>query len=157
MWKRRDVIGLLGAGAASMTLAPTRTEAALSDPAPEDDKHATLMKLCQEACAACANACNKAFHHCLAEATRGKPKHVENAQVILDCAAVCELSACLLSRESSLMVESCRACAGACRRCALVCKPFDDELLMTICTSECNRCEESCRSMLEAMGSKSPA
>jgi len=43
------------------------------------------------------------------------------AHMVVDCAAFCNLSAAMIARHSSLMVESCRACAEACRRCAQEC------------------------------------
>jgi hypothetical protein len=155
MWKRRDLIGLLGAGAATITLLPA-SEGSHFEAGQDDTKHAALLKSCREACAGCAEECNKAFHHCLEEAARGKAKHAEAAQTIIDCAEFCELSASLLSRQSALLAVSCQACAAACARCAAVCAPFDIDLVMKMCVDACQRCEESCRSMIGAHGSKSP-
>jgi hypothetical protein len=151
MWNRRELLGVLGAGAAGFGLLSSRSEAG-----DEQDHggsgHSAMLKSCAEACGHCEAACNEAFHHCIAQAAAGKPEHAKMAQMVIDCAAFCTLSAALIARHSALMVESCRACAEACRRCAEECGSSTSHEVMKNCVESCRRCEESCRNMVKAMG-----
>jgi hypothetical protein len=152
MWRRRELLGALGTGAAGLALMARRTGAADTGPTDGDPKHAGMEKSCYGACNDCAEACNKAFHHCVEQASAGKPRHGKMAQTVVDCAAFCGLSAELISRHSTMMVFSCQACADACRRCAQECESFDTDLDIKLCFEACQRCEESCRNMVKAMG-----
>ena len=155
MWRRRDILGALGTGAAGLALAVNKTEASDRQSGDDDPKHAGMKKSCCDACGDCANACNKAFHHCVEQASAGKPRHAKMAQTVADCAAFCALSAEMIARHSVMMTLSCRACADACRRCAQECETFDTDIDMKICLDACQRCEESCRNMVKAMGTGS--
>jgi hypothetical protein len=150
MWRRREILGAFGTGAAGLALLVKQSDAAQS--AEDDAKHAGMAKSCCDACGTCAEACNKAFHHCVTQASAGKPLHARMAQTVADCAAFCTLSAQMIARHSAMMVLSCRACADACRRCAQECETFDTDIDMKICLDACQRCEESCRNMVKAMG-----
>ena len=159
MWNRRELLGVLGTGAAGFALLANRSEAgddqiaqAGDEHAGHDPRHAAMMKECDEACGHCEAACNAAFHHCITQAAAGKVEHAKMAQMVVDCAAFCTLSAAMISRHSSLMVESCRACGEACRRCAEECGTAGSDEMMKTCATACKRCEESCRNMVKAMG-----
>jgi hypothetical protein len=161
MWRRRELLGALGTGAAGWALIANRSSAAQGQgQAPvleprhtgHDPRHAQMLKECAEACGHCEAACNAAFHHCLSLAAEGKTPHAKMAQMTVDCAAFCSLSATMIARHSPLMVESCRACAEACRRCADECGSTDTDEMMKACITSCRRCEESCRNMVRAMG-----
>jgi hypothetical protein len=157
MWKRRELLGVLGGGAAGLAFLADRTEAAGQTPAlgnaheGHDPRHAAMMKECEEACGHCEAACNMAFHHCITQAAAGKAEHAKMAQLLIDCAAFCTLSAAMIARHSSLMVESCRACGEACRRCGEECSSHQSDDMMKACAMACRRCEESCRNMVQAM------
>jgi hypothetical protein len=152
MWKRREILGALGTGVAGLAFVANKTDASERQSGEDDSKHAGMRKSCCDACGECANACNKAFHHCLEQATAGKPRYAKMAQTVADCAAFCALSAEMISRHSMMMALSCRACADACRRCAQECETFDTDIDMKICMDACQKCEESCRNMVKAMG-----
>jgi hypothetical protein len=159
MWKRRELLGVLGTGAAGLALLTNRSEAAAGqaaatrdEPAGHDPRHAAIMKECEEACGHCEATCNTAFHHCIAQAAAGKTEHAKMAQLVIDCAAFCTLSAAMIARHSPLMIESCRACEEACRRCAEECGSAANDAMMKTCATACRRCEESCRNMVRAMG-----
>jgi hypothetical protein len=144
MWKRRDILSALALGTAGVALAGNRADAA-ADSGEDDAKHKAMMKSCCDICSECAEACNKAFHHCLEQAAAGKLPHARMAQIALDCAAFCALSAELITRHSMLMAVSCRACADACRRCAQDCESFDTDLAMKMCVQVGNarRCSHN--------------
>jgi hypothetical protein len=159
MWNRRELLGVLGTGAAGFALLADRSRAGDEQiaPAPDardhhDTRHSAMLKECAEACGHCEAACNEAFHHCVVQAAAGKPQHARMAQMVVDCAAFCTLSAAMIARHSALMVESCRACGEACRRCAEECSTSASDDVMKRCVESCKKCEESCRNMVKAMG-----
>ena len=111
-----------------------------------------MLKECAEACGHCEAACNEAFHHCISQAAAGKAEHGRMAQMVVDCAAFCTLSAAMIARHSALMVDSCRACAEACRKCAEECQSGASHEVMKHCVESLKKCEASCRKMVEHMG-----
>jgi len=158
MWKRRELLGALGAGAAGLAFLNHRAEAAGQAPTiadaheGHDPRHAAILKECDEACGHCEATCNAAFHHCISQSAAGKFEHAKMAQLVIDCAAFCTLSAAMIARHSELMVESCRACAEACHRCAEACGSAQTDAMMKACATACRQCEETCRKMVHAMG-----
>jgi predicted xylose isomerase-like sugar epimerase len=154
MWRRRELLGALGTGAAGLAFLSNYSEVAAADDksGEHDHKHAEMLKECAEACGHCAATCNAMFHHCLRLAAEGKAHHAKMAQYVIDCGAFCTLSAAMISRHSPLMAESCRACAEACRACAEVCNTADADEMTKKCVESCRRCEQSCRNMVKAMG-----
>ena len=88
MWRRRELIGALGTGAAGLALMANRSEAAQGQ-APvleprhsgHDPRHSQMLKDCDEACGHCEAACNAAFHHCISLASQGKTPHAKMAQM----------------------------------------------------------------------------
>jgi len=152
MWRRRELLGALGTGAAGLALLARNSAAATDDTQETDPKHAAMIKECDEACGHCEAACHKAFHHCITQASSGKLSHAKMAQTVADCAAFCSLSAELLARQSAFMVLSCQACAQACSRCAQECESFANDPSMKACMAACQKCEETCRNMVRMMG-----
>jgi hypothetical protein len=149
MWNRREMLGVLGIGTAGFALLTNRSEAGDEPVTHEMSKE---LRECDEACGHCEAACNEAFHHCITQAAAGRTEHAKLAQLLIDCAGFCTLSATMISRHSSLMKESCRACGEACRRCAEQCGSAPTDEIMKNCVAACKRCEESCRKMVSAMG-----
>jgi len=156
MWRRRELLGVLGTGAAAagLSIMATPSGAAASDEQSggHGSKHSEMLKACAEACGHCEATCEATFHHCITLAAAGKAQHARMAQMVADCGAFCALSAAMIIRHSSLMATSCRACAEACRRCAQECRTSDADDMMKACITACQRCEESCRNMVSAMG-----
>ena len=163
MWNRRELLGVLGTGAAGLAILTDRSEAGQETVAPavgtqhhHDPRHAAMLKECAEACGHCEATCDETFHHCVTQAAAGKAEHARMAQMVIDCAAFCSLAAAMIARHSALMVESCRACAEACRRCAAECSSSGADEQMKKCIAACKSCEESCRNMVKAMGGEHP-
>jgi len=152
MWRRRDLLGALGTGAAGLALMVRNSAAATDDSDENNSKHAAMMKDCDEACGHCEAACQKAFHHCIIQSSNGKSNHARLAQTVADCAAFCSLSAELIARQSKFMALSCHACAQACSQCAQECESFANDPLMKACLAACRKCEETCRNMVRMMG-----
>lgn len=59
-----------------------------------------------------------------------------------DCAAVCWLTASLMSRRSEFDTDVCRLCAAVCDACAGECERHSPD--------HCRRCAEACRTCAEA-------
>jgi hypothetical protein len=143
---RREMMGVLGAaGLATLGV----HEAGAQHEGHRDKVHEDCLKACQE----CAEECSETFHHCFKLVEQGKKEHARAAHLALDCAEFCGLSACLITRESELMGESCEACADACKKCGDECAKFDSEK-MKECVEACRKCERSCRAMVKAMRSR---
>lgn len=145
---RREMLGMVGAGAIGLT--------AMSARADEKSSGGACCKLdevheeCHKACAECAKACDMTFHHCVKEVAEGKKEHAKALHLVSDCAAFCALSACMIAKHSSLMVDSCQACAEACRTTAAEVGKFDSEEMQATAKS-LRDCEKSCRSMVAHM------
>jgi len=144
---RREMLGLLGAGAVGFTALSGGQASADAGFAKLDAVH----KECLEACGDCAKACDMTYHHCLMLVAEGKKEHAKPLQYAADCAGFCALSACNIAKHSPLMAISCDACAEACKATFAVVSKFDSEE-MKAAAKELARCEKSCRVMVEAMG-----
>lgn len=158
MWNRREWLSALAAGTAGTVTLAGRSAAGDSGPAQatgaagHDSPHAAMMKECIEACGHCEAACDEAFHHCITQAAAGKSEHARMAQMVIDCAAFCTLSAAIMARHSPLMILSCHACGEACQKCAEECGSADHGEIMKHCVQACRACAESCRKMVQMMG-----
>lgn len=150
---RREMLGLVGAGAVGLAAAGGRE--AFGEQGHQHDK---MHEDCMKECGDCARACNEAAAHCLQMLceNRGDTKmHAMAHSLAMDCAAFCTLSASLIARQSELMTYSCEACAEACRCCAEACEKNKGSQMMSECAKQCRECEESCRQMVKAMKAKS--
>ena len=147
---RRELLGVLGAGSAGF-LAGSGRDAFAGDEGHRDKIHRDKMhEDCLKACQECGDECGETFHHCFKLVENGHKNHARAARLTLDCAEFCGLSACLITRQSELMNESCEACAEACKRCGDECVRFDSEQ-MKECAEACRKCEKTCREMAKAM------
>jgi len=144
---RREMFGMLGVGALGLTALAGRQAGADEPSAKLDSVH----KECLEACSDCAKACDMATNHCLDQVAKGNRDHAKPLRYTADCAGFCALSACNIAKHSPLMAYSCDACAEACRETlAVVSRPELPEMKAVIAALE--RCEKSCRAMVEEMG-----
>ena len=128
-----QIDGNRAAGATGVVLAAGRANA--QGPSATEHEHQDAMwKTCCDTCGRLRKSCNKMFHHCMTQSAAGKgQQHLRMAQIAVDCAEFCALSAELLGRSSSLAMLSCTACADACKRCAQECDSFDSDLEMKMC------------------------
>jgi hypothetical protein len=146
---RRELLGVLGAGAVGLTaLSAHADEKSKSDDncCELDPRHAECLKACSE----CAQACDQTFHHCLMQLSEGKREHAHALRLASDCAGFCGLSACLIAKQSPLMIHSCEACAEACKTTAAEVGKFDSRE-MKAAADKLRECERSCRSMVAHM------
>jgi hypothetical protein len=144
---RREMFGLMGAGAVGLAALSGR-EADAQEPASRLDN---VHKECLEACSDCARACDMAFHHCTMQVAEGKRDHAKPLHLAIDCAGFCALAACNIAKHSSLMAYSCDACGSACKATLAVVSKFDSEE-MKVAAKALARCEKACIAMVDAMG-----
>lgn len=140
---RRQMLGVIGAGAAGLVNATGR-----QTQAQQAQQHDTVHAECLKACTECANVCSETFHESLSHLKN--EHHVRLTELTLDCQEFCALSAKLIGRRSPLLRVSCSACAEACKTCAEECLKHDDAQVKA-CATACQACEKSCRTMLEHM------
>ena len=144
---RREMLGLLGAGAVTFTAVNAQADEKSADECCQLDK---THEDCLKACADCAKSCDMAFHHALTELTGGKKDAAKTIQLLSDCAGFCGLSACMISRMSPLMVNSCAACAESCRMTRMEVEKCDSDVMKAV-AKKLSACEQSCRTMVASM------
>jgi hypothetical protein len=144
---RREMLGVLGAGAAGLAALSAHADDKSDDHCCElDQAHADCLK----ACADCAKACDQTFHHCYTKLAEGKKEHAKALHLSSDCAGFCGLSACMIAKQSPLMVYSCASCADACRATVAEVEKFDSAE-MQAAAKKLRECEKSCRTMVANM------
>ncbi len=122
---RRELLGVLGAGAVGLTAlagGPTQAQDG-RHPHHHDPEHGDCLKACLHG----SEVCNETFHYSFGHLKDGHTEHAKVAELTIDCQDFCTLSATLLSRESSLVAFACMACAEACKACAAECMKHDDK------------------------------
>ncbi len=142
---RREVLGILSAGAAGITaLAGSRGLA--------DEPHAghgEHFDKCAKACAGCMQECDSCYHHCSGLVTEGQKDHAKTMNLCVDCGEICSAAAKLASRQSVLAAILCEACAKACDECGAACGKFPDDTHMAKCAKACRDCAAACRDMIK--------
>jgi len=102
---------------------------------------------CAEACNACALECNHCASACLQEPDL---KMMTRCIALdLDCAAICQLAAAAMARESEHATAICRLCADVCQSCAEECSEHSHDHCKR-CAEACRRCAQECRQMVAA-------
>jgi hypothetical protein len=150
--RRRELLGVLGAGTAG--LAALSTASTYAQAPHEKDaahRHDQTHEACLKTCADCAKMCDETFHHCYMQVAEGKRDHAKPLHLVSDCAGFCALSACMIAKHSPLMVHSCASCAEACKATAAEVEKFDSPEMKAAAKS-LRTCEASCRDMVKAMG-----
>ena len=102
---------------------------------------------CIEACVACAIACRQCASACLQEE---EVKMLTSCiRTDLECAAICDAAAQVMSLEGAFTEQICQLCAAACERCAEECEKHAQHGMehCRICAVECRRCMNACIQM----------
>jgi len=145
--ERREVLTLLGAGAAGVMMSGSAKAADPKDDEKMKEHHAHMKTMGE-----CAIICNMTMTHCLnelkREASEDREIHAKAAALTNDCQTFCVQSVTLMARHSPLAVYAHRACADACRDCAEACDKGRDEH-MKKCAEICRECERACRKCCE--------
>ena len=144
--ERRELLALLGAGAAG--LVATGSANAGDDDEKKKADHEHLMTMNR-----CAAICNMTTAHCLARIEKGGSEnagaHAKIAAATNDCQSFCTLTAALMARKSPMAIYAHKACADACRDCAEACDKSADEHVKK-CAEVCRECERACRACCSA-------
>ncbi|GAB2484600.1 MAG: four-helix bundle copper-binding protein [Comamonas sp.] len=99
---------------------------------------------CIEACDACAASCNACLSACLLE---DDVKMLARCiSLDIDCAAMCQLAAAAMARNSEMAKHLCRICSEICLACANECGKHVHEHCKQ-CAEECRRCAKTCLEM----------
>jgi len=145
--ERRELLTLLGAGAAGAMMGGAAKAAAPPDKDAKMQEHHAHMKTMGE----CAIICNMTAAHCLEalkKDTGNREVHAKAAALTNDCQTFCVQAVTLMARHSPLAEYAHRACADACRDCAEACEKGEDEV-MKKCAEICRECERACRACCE--------
>ena len=153
---RRELLGILGTGAAGLAALAGREAVAEQQDREHHahDHHNKAHEECMKKCGECAKTCNEAAHHCLEQLKNegiDRKAHARAAALTMDCQEFCVISAKLIARDSELMVYSCQACADACKDCIEACERVAQSEMMKRCADTCRECEKSCREMVRHM------
>lgn len=108
---------------------------------------------CLEACLSCAQVCRSCADACVAEAKGDMLTPCIRRN--MDCAAICDATAQVLSRTSQpdwrVVTALLQACAAACGSCATECERHAQMMEhCRVCAEACRECEQACA----ALGSK---
>ncbi|MEO6808055.1 MAG: four-helix bundle copper-binding protein [Isosphaeraceae bacterium] len=152
--KRREMIGVLGMGAAALVtteaMALAAQEAKDKDHDHHHDHHEHVRIIGE-----CALICNMTAHHCLEKLSEkdGDAKaHAKVQGLAMDCQEFCVLTLTLMARHSELSKYAHEACVEACRCCAEACEASSEQSdQVKKCAKACRDCEKTCRDMLKQM------
>ncbi len=109
---RREMLGMIGAGAIGLTAMSARADEKSSGGRVVSSTRG--MKRATRPAPECAKACDMTFHHCVKKWPREEGAR-QGPATCVRLRAFCALSACMIAKHSSLMVDSCQACGEACR------------------------------------------
>lgn len=146
---RRNMLGVLGAGAASLVALGGTGHA-------QQHEHRGHSEILDD----CRNHCGRAADHCLEELRKGTEQREAYArahELTRDCQQLCSLSADLTSRGSPVAHHAHAACAEVCRACAESCEKIAGDKILQDCARACRTAEEHCRNMGRAGGHASAA
>lgn len=99
------------------------------------------MQLCIRDCQASDLACSACLAHCLEQG--GPYAQAAHVRLLIDCAAMCRLSADFMARGSSFHQRQCSLCEDVCVACAESCEGMPDDPVMAECAALCRRCADS--------------
>ena len=105
--------------------------------------YSDAMDECIQNCLECHRKCLETLNYSLREGL----DHTDHAQLLKNCAAICEVSAQFMISHSDLHPIICGACAEVCSACASSCEDFEEDDFMQDCAEVCRRCEVICREM----------
>ena len=91
----------------------------------------------------CANACNFCSTACLEE--QDVKMMVNCIRLDTDCAAICNLTASLIARNSVHGKHLLKECAEICGLCAAECEKHKKMQHCADCAAACRTCEQACR------------
>ena len=116
----------------------------------QDDMIQTKFQSCIEACLNCEAFCKQCAVACLNE------KEVEHLraciQLNLECAAICQAAANVMSFDGKFSKEICKLCVDICNACADECERHGEMGMEHCkeCAEACRQCAKACQEMSQA-------
>ena len=114
---------------------------------------ADLLAATIDAVSDCAQACTADTDADLTE--QNLAEMVKCIRLCLDCVDVCTATAAVISRPADYDADVTRpllqACVAICKSCGDECERHAHMQHCRICAEACQRCEQACRALLEAM------
>ena len=102
------------------------------------------LRDCADRCTRCHVVCIETIAHGLA--LSGLNRDLPHIRAMLDCAAICETCANLISRQSPFHQAACTVCAEACLVCADECERMGTgDARMQRCAEICRACAAACQ------------
>jgi hypothetical protein len=139
---RRQMLGLMGAGAAGM-LATGGGAAHADHEKGKHDEHIAMLGKCAKHCAEAASHCL----HTLCKGEGDREAHAKSLEMAAGCKEFCTLTAGLLACNNPLKQYAFEGCAHACRDCATACEKAGGGSVMEECAKICRECAECCEKM----------
>jgi len=90
----------------------------------------------------CAMACAECLRACLDEPDLNARRNC--VATLIDCAKICELTACMMASSSQFHKDMCNLCSKVCEKCAAECNMFKDEHCKK-CAEICTTCASDCK------------
>jgi hypothetical protein len=114
----------------------------------------TTLIACIEGCAECAEVCASCADESLGDPSVAEM--VKSIRLCLDCSAICGVTAQIITRQTELDLDLCRAqvsaCLEACRVCGAECQRHaEHHVHHRICAETCQRCADACDRLLRAL------
>ena len=96
-----------------------------------------------------ASLCSQCGFHCLHMS--GPHASPEHQGIMRDCAEICGVAACFMSRNSTHAAHICKECVEICNECAESCdKLAKGDAMMKQCAELCRTCATACEKMAGA-------
>ena len=103
---------------------------------------------CIEACCMCCEACEACFTACLSD-QQMVGMMTRCIMMTRDCADMCMMTSCMMSRGSENAKKMCNMCADMCDACAVECEKFSSKMEQCKqCSEACRMCAQECRNMM---------
>ncbi len=100
---------------------------------------------CIGLCSDCARICTETVMYCLEQGgEHTSPTHI---RLMLDCAAVCQLTADLMLRDSDFATQIAATCGVIAQQCAEDCARFTDDAQMQRRADACRAAAQACYGM----------
>lgn len=139
---RREMLGIMGAGAAGL-LALGEGSARADPEHGKHDEHIEMLGKCAKLCAESASHCLE----CLCKGEGDREAHAKALQYAAGCEEFCKLTASLMACGSPLAKYAAGACSHACHDCADACEKAGGGEIMKECATMCRKCSEACHKM----------
>ena len=139
---RREMLGLMGAGAAGL-LATGGGVARADHERGKHDEHIEMLGKCAKHCAEAASHCLDAL--CKGEGNR--EAHAKSLEMAAGCKEFCSMTAGLLACDNPLKQYAFEGCGHACRDCAAACEKARGGRVMQECAKMCRKCAECCEKL----------